>query len=326
MAPKRRVHNKHLPQRVYIKHGAYFYVDKNNKWIKLGRNFHEAMASWAKLVNAPKTIRTMAQLFDRYMIEIAPFKAAKSYKDNQKQIKYLKIALGDMDPEDVTPVIIYQYMDRRGVVAKVSANREKALLSHCFSMAVRWGVVKDNPCKNVKGFTEKPRVRYITDDEFQAVRNIAPDVIKFAMDFSYLTGQRPGDVLKTKLSDLTEDGIIIVQNKTEARMIIEWTPELRVCVQNIKSLQRSVRGFTLFCTERGKPYTTSGFSSMWQRVMKRALALGVINERFTFYDFRAKTASDSKNIQDASNLLGHSNAKITERVYNRKEKKVKPLK
>lgn len=33
---KRRIHNKHLPQRVYFKHGAYYHVSTDGKWTRLG--------------------------------------------------------------------------------------------------------------------------------------------------------------------------------------------------------------------------------------------------------------------------------------------------
>jgi hypothetical protein len=40
--------------------------------------------------------------------------------------------------------------------------------------------------------------------------------------------------------------------------------------------------------------------------MNKALGLGVIKERFTFHDLRAKAGSDSESDEDAKSLLGHS--------------------
>src|SRR5690349_2611262 len=130
--PRLRKKDKHLPPRVYFKHGRYWYVDLNNKWHNLGAVFHEAMAAWTKLVNRPTFCHTMTQLFNRYMIEVAPKKAERTYKDNIRQMQYLREFFGRMYIEDVTPVDIYRFLDTRvlaGVV--VQANREKALLSHC---------------------------------------------------------------------------------------------------------------------------------------------------------------------------------------------------
>lgn len=326
--PSFRKKDKHLPARVYKKHGAYYYVDVKKKWHRLGASFSEAMAGWAKLIDSPNIkINTMTQLFDRYMKEVAPLKAKSSYRANLIQMSYLRIWFGDMQPDEITPVDIYKYIDRRALKAPVSANREKALLSHCFSMAIRWGVVRDNPCRGVKRITEKPRTRYIEDNEFFAVKSIATDRIKLIMDFAYLTGQRIGDILSIMLTDISEDGIKIEQNKTGSKLLIMWTEELSACIDKIKKLPRSkIYSIMLFCNRRGEPLTYDGFSTMWHRTMKKAVAQNLINEKFTFHDIRAKAASDAKNIGHASSLLGHTNQQFTEKTYIRKRKSVVPIK
>jgi integrase len=327
MAPKPRKTDKHLPPRVYIKHNAFYYVDVKNKWHRLGANFSEAMAAWTKLINRPEHAHIMNQLFDRYMFEVAPLKSPASYKANLIQISPLRIWFGNMKPDEVTPVDIYKYIDKRSIKAKVGANREKSLLSHVFSMAIRWGIVRDNPCRNVKRITEKPRTRYIEDHEFLAVKNIASSQINLIMDFAYLTGQRIGDILTIKMTDISENGIKIEQNKTGSKLIIGWSDELSECVFKIKKLPRSViHSITLFCNRRGGPLTYSGFSSIFKRIMKKALLDGLIKEPFTFHDIRAKAASDAKNLRQASDLLGHSNTKFTEKTYIRNHKKVVPIK
>jgi Site-specific recombinase XerD len=326
MPPKKRKEGLHLPPRVYYKHNAYYFVDVKRKWHRLGSNLADAMNKWAKIIDQSGKIVTMNQLFNRYMLEVAPLKSPGSYNKNIYQIQNLRESFGDMYPEDITPVDIYRYIDLRGKVAPVSANREKSLLSHVFSMAIRWGVMRDNPCRNVKRLTEKPRKRYIEDWEYLEVRKVAPLQIQLLMDFAYLTGQRIGDILTIKLSDLTEDGIKIEQNKTGTRIIIAWSDELRDCVQKIRKLPRSIiHSFTLFCNSKGQPLVYDAFSNGWLKTMKTALANGVLKERFTFHDIRAKAASDSKNKANASALLGHADPKITERVYNRKANKVQPL-
>ena len=197
--PKRTT-NKHLPPNVHLKSGTYYYVyytENKRKWHKIGKSLSEAMDNWAKLVEpAAKNIVTMGQLFDRYMIEIAPQKAKDSYVTNKAEIHNLYSVFSQMSPEAITPVHIYKYLDMRGEKAPVRANREKALLSHVFSTAIRWGIVSDNPCRNVKRIPEKKRDRYITDAEFQAVYEIAPESIQNIMQFAFLTGLRQLDILK----------------------------------------------------------------------------------------------------------------------------------
>ncbi|WP_181919209.1 hypothetical protein [Alkalilimnicola ehrlichii] len=153
-----RTKNKHLPPRVYFKHGAYYYVDRAGQWHRLGANLPDAMAEWAKLVEAPVTATRMQSLFDRYMLEIAPRKAPRTYKDNKSEIKALRVFFGDMKPEDVEPRHVYEFLEIRGQTAPVRANRERALLSHVFTKAMQWGVLRYNPCRGVKRITERPAI------------------------------------------------------------------------------------------------------------------------------------------------------------------------
>ena len=80
----------------------------------------------------------------------------------------------------------------------------------------------------------------------------------------------------------------------------------------------------LFCTRHGMPYTVSGFSSIWQRKMKSALAENVLQERFTDHDLRRKTASDLADAEHAMKLLGHADVKVTLRHYRVKPEVVEP--
>ena len=140
---RKRTKRKDLPQRVYFQHGGYYFVSRDGKWNNLGRDYVDAMTAYAKLNSVPRTVTNMGALFDRYEREVIPAKAPRTQKDNVKELRFLRHAFGHMNPNSITPQDIYAYMDARK--APVRANREKALLSHVFSYAIRWGVVADNP-------------------------------------------------------------------------------------------------------------------------------------------------------------------------------------
>ncbi len=83
----------------------------------------------------------------------------------------------------------------------------------------------------------------------------------------------------------------------------------------------------LFPNESGQQYTSSGFQSNWQKLMKKALKEKIIDERFRFHDIRRKTATDieqSKGREQARQLLGHSDQKTTG-IYISGIHKFKPL-
>ncbi len=144
------------------------------------------------------------------------------------------------------------------------------------------------------------------------------------MEFKLLTGLRRGDILSLKLNQIKDDGIHTYISKSKKTQIFAWTDALELSVKNIKKLDRPVKGFYLFITKKGQPYTGSGFASIWQRKMRAALEEGIITDRYREHDLRAKTASDT-NLQHASTMLAHGDEKTTERNYMRKSKIVMPL-
>ena len=160
---RKRKHHKHLPQRVYLRSGTYYFVDYVGKWHNLGRDYAPAMATYGQLADDKSPCRTMGDIIDRYMREVAPTKAASTHKDNIKQSKYLRAAFGALNPRQITQQAIYLYLDRRGRRSEVQANRELALLSHVFRKAIRWGIVTVNPCTGIERFHEQPRARYVED-------------------------------------------------------------------------------------------------------------------------------------------------------------------
>lgn len=314
-----------LPPRVYLKHGAYYYVTlPERKWIRLGKTESDMYSAIAKIITLDAGTGTMAYYFDRYQKEVMPTKSPRTQIDNLAEIKNLIRAFGRMSPERIKTKHIYAYMDARGVSAKTRANREKSLLSSVFSSLIRWGIVETNPCRFVKNFTEKPRDRYVTDDEYQAVLSIASCVMRAAMEIAATTGMRQGDILKLKYSDCTETGIPVTQEKTGKKQIFEWTPALIGAIQSAKQQKRYADSIVhIIANERGQPYTSAGFKSNWQRLMNKALSTGILKKRFTFHDLRAKAGSDAEN--NAQKLLGHASATTTKRVYERKPSVVKPI-
>ncbi len=320
---RRRKHRLDLPQRVYFHHGSYFFVPCEGPKVNLGKDFAQAMARWAEIVGRPERMSTLGDIMDRYMREVAPHKAPSTYKKNIGEIRKLRTVFGHMRPEDVTPPDIYAYMDARK--APVRANREKALLSHVFQYAIRWGAVKDNPCRRVSRNLEKPRNRYVSDDELELFLSVCPPFVQAYVGLKRLTGLRCGDMLSIKLSDLTDEGLVVTQGKTGTRLLYEWTRELRAAIDEVLRLPRPVRGLNLFCTRRGQPYTADGFRSIWQRAMEKAVATG--HERFTEHDLRAKVITDARNLgQDAQRLAGHKTSAMTDRyVKVRQLERVTPL-
>lgn len=94
--------------------------------------------------------------------------------------------------------------------------------------AIDIGWRDDNPARGVlllKSNTE-PRVAW-PDDKIDAFREVAGDRARLVFEFCLQTGQRIGDVLEMRWSDIEDNGINVRQNKTGARLWVPFTTSLQ---------------------------------------------------------------------------------------------------
>jgi integrase len=325
--PRKRITNKHLPERIYHKGQSYYFVNRENKWLNLGSILPQAILKWSLINERSVAFTKMSVVIDRYLLDVSPTKSKSSYRNDITCSKPLKVAFGDMCPDDITPVDIYKYLDIRAQTAPVSANRETSLLSHVYTMAIRWGITKDNPCKHVKKLKEAKRDRYISDEEYNAVYNIATGSVKCAMQLAYITSLRQSDILNLSYANLGHKGIEVEISKTGQKVLIEWTPALSDAVEQCRKTS-TYKSEYLVCTERGQQYTTDGFRSNWQRLIKTALDKGIIKESFRFHDLRRKSLTDAERSHGrefARQLADHTDQKTTD-IYISGRKTIRPLK
>ena len=344
MAPKpRNPENFGLPARWRYKHGAFYYrvpddlirLWDGKKEYRLGKSLNEAYRVWADKLELYSDAKTMAELLDRYALEVIPTKAPKSQESNNISIRKLRPVFGHMPIDSVKPKHVYQFRDIRGRDGKTAANRDIEVLSHAFTKAIEWGLTENHPIKGkVTKFSTPPRRRYIEDWEIEEALIVASLFIRNYIRLKLLVGLRRGDMLSIKLSDLKDDGIHVTPRKTAnssgKSMIIEWSNSLRFAIDEITKVRKKINSIWLFHTNKGQPYikedgTANGFDSIWRRFINKALKETKLTERFTEHDLRAKVASDLE-AYHAQKLLGHNSSEITERVYRRKPLRVNPLK
>ena len=124
-------------------------------------------------------------------------------------------------------------------------------------------------------------------------RDFVEPLIATYIDFKYVTDLRRCDILRIKLNQLRDDGIHVYASKSKKNIVIGWSDLLAEAVRDIRKLKRHINGLYLFSNQKGQPHTDIGFSTMWQRTMRKALDKEIIKERFRDQDIRAKTGSDT---------------------------------
>jgi integrase len=322
---RRRQSNFDDPPRFHKKGKTWYHVSGTSPrvWTKLSSDRAEALRLWAQREGEREddSTRLFSVVARRYVREVYPTKAVRTRKDNDKELIHLLRVFGHMPIDAIAPMHIREYLDIRGQTAKVRANREKALFSHMFNKAREWGyTTAPNPCQGVKGFRESGRDRYVTNDEFEKVKEHAHFTVVDAMDLALLTGQRPADVLKIQRTDIRDGALWILQNKTGARLGIEVTGELKAVIERINSRPRSAIGIYLIQDESGQPLS---YYAMRSRFDKARLLAKV---SFQFRDIRAKAATDTGDLAHSQKLLAHKNRDMTEHyVRGRQGERVKPL-
>lgn len=264
---------------------------------------------------------TVNQILDRFERDYVPHELApRTQKDYLRHIVKLRETFGDRIAGDMRPRDFGPYLDvRKGKMQRV---RRLAVLSAAFTEAVgTWYMIERNVLRDVKRPRSKPRDRLVSDEEFAGFRAAAPKRIQIAMDLALLTGQRQGDILGLKWSQVKDGAIMIEQSKTGKRLAIELSPELKRVLGRCWLLPN--RGEYVLTRSCGGRFTDGGFRSRWQMLMQAWERRG--NKRFTYHDLRAMAATKCPTMEHAMHLLGHSNISMTRRVYRRGIERVKPL-
>ena len=77
---RRRTKNKHLPRRVYFQHGQHWFVDITGEWHPLGVTLAEMYKNLSS-TSYSKPMHTMADVFDRFIVEKLPLLAPRTQSD-----------------------------------------------------------------------------------------------------------------------------------------------------------------------------------------------------------------------------------------------------
>ena len=242
--------------------------------------------------------------------------------------------------EQIKTKHIQQYLTWRSKKAPVRANREIAWLSSMWNWARREGITDAaNPCAGSKKNSEAGREVYVHDEDMEAIKAHASQSLKDAMDLSYLTGQRPADVLKMSETSIRDGFIEVRQGKTRKALRIAVVGELAVLIERLVNQKKaiSVHTLSLLINESGEALTKSMLRRRFEKARDDAASAEQDPERkawlkgLQFRDLRAKAGTDkadaSGDIRQAQKQLGHTTISTTQRyMRNRRGEKVEPTK
>lgn len=293
-----------------------------------GDDLHRMLDDWARTWGAiVRQGDTVAAALDAYVGVLAQRRnrgeiEASTEKDYRKHIDKLRQVFGSVRLVDVDVPMLVRWRDVRGAKSPTQFNLERTALLEAFKVAVERGMVTSNPVALLGRMKTKPRTRYATDAEVNAVLQHASRQVQAAVILAVSSGLRQGDILALRRDAFGPDGLTWLPSKTKGKtrksLQMGWTPGLRLACE--LAAHKVVGIGDWLVNKQGKPYTSDGFRTMWDRAMRAAMAADPALQRFTFHDLRAKAGTDGDDWQ----LLGHLDQKTHSRIYDRKPRKVRP--
>ena len=330
-----------LPPGVRIVSGRYYRVvyvgivngRRKQKVVALTRVSEGSAALYRALATFEKTRgqlnTTIPARIDEWLAQLDGLSDAE-----RRETKRMAAEISRMLREFTTPQVeakhILQILQKWSKAGKLrTTQRYRGLLNKFFKWVIVQGDRRDNPVAPVPIKAPRPRTRYLTDEEFKAIRGklLGDDTHKTAsgvmmqvyVDLLYLTGQRGQDVRLLQWQQIGDGMIRFKPSKTRhsagTEVDIPVTPAIAEVLARAKEWMRGRRETSPYVVHnlQGEPYTAHGVGTAWERARERA---GVKNA--TLKDLRAKHATDARRmgyaVEEISEGLAHADVKLS-RVY-----------
>lgn len=327
MGRKRTTHPG-LPKHVRQTKAAFHFEDPvTRKWSKLADrdDYTGMLTALARILEANAPTNTIEHLWAKYQVEEFHKLAAKTQQNRRNDMKRPLAVFGKMSAQAIEPHHAWTYWRKRGETeqAKHEIRAMSALLTYARQVGAR---STENPWfelgLEVKNKTPRP---YVTDALFFAVRDIAPPMIGCMMDAAWCAGLDGATLRKLERRHVTDTGLLFERQKTKKLQQIDG-PDLVEIIKATLRLAPQVRRF-IFCRRDGKALSANGFQTAWQRLMRKAVKLGRISkaQRYGLHDLRGKAGSEAETDEQAKNLLGHSDVKVTRQHYRRLPQRAEAL-
>lgn len=277
-----------LPKYVYRKgRKGYLYFTRGNISARMNSEpgTAEFAVEYAKHMQGRvvPTTRTIAKLAEHYRrsdkwAELA-FNTRKSY---ERHLAYLVEAAGKTDPASLRPVHVNQMRDSLRD-KPTDANRKLGTLSALLQYGISIGWLDRNPAHGVARLNPAGRVRGPWPGEMiEAFRATATGRTLLLFELLIGTGQRIGDVLALRWSDLDGDGFSIRQGKTKAEIYVPLTARLRDVLA-----AEAKRSLFIVCQDNGLRVS---YQLAWKDMMAVRVLIGAVD--YDIHALRHSAASE----------------------------------
>ena len=273
------------------------------------------------MVASRKTGPTVAEVAERYLDEHVAVRCKPRTAEAYSSVirRHIVPMFGDMS---LAAVGRKHVTDLHYALRDVpsTANRSVAVLSRLFAMGEAWGLLPEgaNPCRYVVKYRERPRERFLTEEELRRLGRVLREAkdeggasmyAVAAIRLLLLTGCRRNEILTLRWADVDLDGgeLRLADSKTGARSVCLCPTAVKV----LADLPR-VRGNPWVIVGRKRGTHMRDLSDAWETVRKRADLEGVrLHDLRHSYASRALALGESLPV--IGKLLGHTQVETTAR-------------
>lgn len=267
---------RHLPSYVYPKgrRGYLYFCRRGAKPVRMlcAPGTADFAAEYARLMKgnlAPPT-RTVRKLIAHYVASPQWAKLAKNtQKSYRRHFAYFEEIIGGVDPATIRRVHVIEMRDALAD-KPTDASRKVAALSTLMEHAINIDWIRKangNPAKDVRKLPGlKGKRQPWPADKIAAFRAASDPRSLLIFELLIGTGQRIGDVLAMRWTDIESGGIHVTQAKTDARI---WVP----CVPRLARMLEATprRGEHIVTQDNGRPV---GYNLAWRDFMEIRRKIG----------------------------------------------------
>lgn len=236
---------------------------------------------------------------------------------------YLCTAFGETHPNDFEPEWAMDYFESRS--SQKMAKKELKYLQLLYNWGRARGLINcQNPFDGIMRHLKVSGGRdiYVEDSWFALTFKHGSQLVKDAMEFTYIAGNRPIETRKSLMPAINDEYLAIDLPKTKKSGLKQKRLKIEGALKDYIDRQRAkpVTSIHLVSDNSGQPLRTVGskFRREWDEARDKAEAEakenGLSYTRFQLMDLRAKAATDTcekYGLEAARCLLGHTTQKQT---------------
>jgi site-specific recombinase XerD len=263
--------------------------------------------------------KTFKQLMEKFMLEYSPKKSENMQRSYNTSLKHLNLFFGDLNLVSVSPKTIsrYKVLRRNEGAAPASINRELAMLSKAFTLAVEeWEWLDHKPFNKVPREEENNEIeRYLTLDEEKKLLANCPEWLKDLIVFSLNTGLRQDEQLSLSWSrvSLLRKTILIQETKSGKPRCIPLN-QTTLNILERKAKKRSIKDDLVFFNSRGTKIDKHNLIRAFREILKR-LEIADFSWHGLRRTFATRLVQKGVDIYKISKLLGHEDVRTTQKRY-----------